>query len=59
MINKNLRLTRLLVLICGVLSTVLAFMIATIGGNLVQISTSLNGAFNGPNHRIIYFGMFF
>jgi solute carrier family 5 (sodium-coupled monocarboxylate transporter), member 8/12 len=46
--HKSLRTTKLLVLVCGLASTGLSFIISTLGGNLVNISTSLNGAFNAP-----------
>ena len=38
--KQNLRLTRLIAFICGILSTVLAFFISMIGGNLTQISSA-------------------
>ena len=46
--NKSTLTTKLLVLVCGVIATDIAFLVATIGGNLVQMNFSLNGSFNAP-----------
>ena len=39
---------KLLVLIMGAICTLFSILLSTIGGNLVQISVTLNGSFNGP-----------
>ncbi len=46
--NKSVKTTKLLVLFCGMISTLLAFLISSIGGNLIQVSLGLNGALNAP-----------
>ena len=57
--SKSLRTNKCLVLICGLCGTGLAFIISTVGGNLSQISTSLNGAFNSPIMGLFLLGMLF
>lgn len=57
--QKSLTVNKLLVLSCGVVATGLAFFIATIGGNLLQISTSFNGAFASPIMGLFLLGMLF
>lgn len=39
---------KILVVLCGAICTFLAFMVSNLGGNLVQISSTLNGSFNAP-----------
>lgn len=56
---QSLTINKLLVLACGVIGTCLAFAISVIGGSLVQISTSLNGAFNSPIMGLFLLGMLF
>jgi SSS family transporter len=46
--NKSTLTTKILVLICGVLATSLAFVVSTLGGNLIQMNFTLNGSFNAP-----------
>lgn len=55
---KSLTVNKLLVLAIGVVCTGLAFVVATVGGNLVAISTSLNGAFSAPLIGLFLLGMF-
>lgn len=55
---QSLAINKLLVLGIGVFCTGLTFVIATFGGNLIQISTSLNGAFASPTVGIFLLGMF-
>jgi SSS family transporter len=55
----SLRTNKLLVVACGLAATALAFAVSTVGGNLVQISTSLNGAFNSPIMGLFLLGMLF
>lgn len=57
--NQSLKVNKLLVLLCGVIATGLAFLISLIGGSLVQISTSINGAFNAPILGLFLLGMLF
>jgi Na+/proline symporter len=56
---KSLTTNKLLVLLCGLIGSGLAFFIATAGGNIMQISTSLNGAFNSPIMGLFLLGMLF
>ena len=56
---QSLRTNKLIVLVCGVISTALSFFISTIGGNLSQISSSLNGAFNAPIIGLFLLGLLF
>lgn len=56
--TKSLRANKIIVFVCGLLSTGLAFLISTLGGNLVQISTGLNGAFNAPIIGLFLLGLF-
>lgn len=56
---KSLTTNKILVLLCGMIGTGLAFIISTVGGNLMQISTSLNGAFNSPIMGLFLLGMLF
>lgn len=46
--NKMTLTAKILVIICGVVCTALALVVSQLGGNLVQISSTLNGAFNSP-----------
>jgi sodium-coupled monocarboxylate transporter 8/12 len=39
---------KILVILMGIVCTTFAILLSKIGGNLVQISVSLNGSFNGP-----------
>ncbi len=57
--SKSLNANKLIVLICGSISTGLSFAIATIGGNLTQISSSLNGALNSPMIGLFLLGILF
>ena len=57
--SQSLRANKLIVLICGSISTALSFAIATVGGNLTQISSSLNGALNSPMIGLFILGMLF
>lgn len=57
--SKSLRTNKIIVLVCGALSTGLAFIISTLGGNLTQISAGLNGAFNAPMLGLFLLGLFF
>ena len=57
--SKSLNANKLIVLACGVISTALSFLIATIGGNLTQISSSLNGALNAPIIGLFLLGILF
>jgi len=41
--NKATLTTKILVLFCGIIATGLAFLVSTIGGNLVTMNFSLNG----------------
>lgn len=54
-----MKTTKLLVLICGVISTLLAFFISQMGGNLIQISSGLNGSFNAPITGLFLLGACF
>jgi SSS family transporter len=56
---KSLRMNKLIVLACGIVSTGFAFLISSIGSNLNQISISLNGALNAPILGLFLLGMFF
>jgi Na+/proline symporter len=57
--SKSLNANKLIVLLCGSISTGLSFAIATIGGNLTQISSSLNGALNSPMIGLFLLGICF
>ena len=57
--SKSLRANKLIVLVCGVISTALSFLISTAGGNLIQISSSLNGALNAPIIGLFLMGILF
>ena len=57
--SKSLNTNKLIVLICGAISTALSFGIATVGGNLTQISSSLNGALNAPMIGLFLLGICF
>jgi sodium-coupled monocarboxylate transporter 8/12 len=46
--SKSVKTTKLLVLFCGIISTLFAFIISQLGGNLIQVSSGLNGSFNAP-----------
>jgi solute carrier family 5 (sodium-coupled monocarboxylate transporter), member 8/12 len=46
--NQSTLVTKFCVIIVGILSTIIAFLISTIGGNILTINFSLNGAFNAP-----------
>ena len=43
--SKSLTINKLIVLVCGSISTGLSFLISQIDGNLIQISSSLNAVF--------------
>ena len=55
----SLRTNKLLVIIFGLIDTGLAFMISKIGGGLLQISFSLNGAFVAPTLGLFILGSLF
>lgn len=57
--SKSLTTNKLIVLICGIIATSMSFYVASIGGNLVQISNSLSGAFNAPIMGLFLLSMFF
>ena len=46
--SRSLRITKLLVFLCGAICTLFAFTISTLGGNIFQISLGLLGAFGTP-----------
>ena len=46
--RKSTLTVKILVVIMGIICTTFAILLSKIGGNLVQISVSLNGSFNGP-----------
>ena len=57
--NKSTLTTKLLVFLCGALATGLAFLVSTIGGNLITMNFSLNGAFNAPIIGVFILGSCF
>jgi Na+/proline symporter len=57
--SKSLKANKIIVLICGSISTSLSFVIAIVGGNLTQISISLNGALNTPMIGLFLLGICF
>jgi sodium-coupled monocarboxylate transporter 8/12 len=57
--TQSLRTNKLIVLICGLVSTALSFAVSVIGGNLIQISSILNGAFVAPLTGLFVLGLFF
>ena len=57
--KQSLILTKLLVVICGIIDTGFAFLIATYGENLSQISSSLNGSFVAPTIGLFLLSAFF
>lgn len=57
--KKSLRANKIIVLICGLVCTCLSFLISTIGGNLTQISASINGALIGPIVGLFLLGLLF
>ncbi|RNA31745.1 sodium-coupled monocarboxylate transporter 2 [Brachionus plicatilis] len=56
---KSLTTTKMIVVICGILSTLFSFIIAAFGTNLQQISTSLNGAMISPILGLFVLGCLF
>ena len=46
--KNSLKWNKIIVLICGFISTGFGFVISTLGGNLIQISNSLYGAIIAP-----------
>lgn len=57
--NKSLRLNQLIVLVCGFVSTLFGYLISNIGGNMFQISSSVNGALTGPMIGLFLLGLVF
>ncbi|CAF0848078.1 unnamed protein product [Brachionus calyciflorus] len=57
--SKSLTTTKLVVVACGILSTLFSFIIASFGSNLAQISTSLNGAMISPILGLFVLGCLF
>jgi sodium-coupled monocarboxylate transporter 8/12 len=57
--KQSLKVTKLIALIFGVLSTSFAFIISTLGGNIIQVSFTLNGAFIAPILGIFILGCLF
>ena len=45
--NKSLRITKVLVIFCGIICTGMGFLISNLGSNLIQISSTINGALQG------------
>lgn len=56
---SSLRTNKLIALCCGLGSTGLAFLISRVGGNLIQISTSINAALQAPLLGMFLLGMLF
>ncbi len=54
---KSLTLNKLIVLVCGSICTGLSFLVSQIEGNLIQIGSSLNGAFFVPLTSLFVLGM--
>jgi len=57
--SKSVLTTKILVFICGFLSTAIAFMLAAIKGNLIILSSSLQGAFSAPIMGVFVLGSLF
>ena len=57
--RKSTITTKVLVLIVGILSTFLAYMLSTFGGNLIQMNFTLNGSFNAPILGVFVLGCLF
>ena len=57
--SKSVYTTILLVFVCGVVSTVFALLLALIQGNLIVLSSSLQGAFAAPILGVFILGCFF
>lgn len=57
--SKSTLTVKLLVLLFGCVCTLLAILISGLGGNLVQVSTTLNGSFNGPIIGLFILGCLF
>ena len=45
--KKSLRITKILVIICGIICTAMGFLISNLGSNLIQISSTINGSLQG------------
>ena len=57
--NQSLKTNKILVFIFGFIDTGFAFIISTFGGNLIQINSSLNGAFIAPIIGLFILAAFF
>jgi len=45
--NQSLIVTKILVVFCGIVCTCMGFLISNLGSNLIQISSTINGALQG------------
>jgi SSS family transporter len=57
--KKSTLTTKILVLLVGILSTLLAYILSAFGGNLIQMNFTLNGSFNAPILGVFILGSFF
>jgi len=57
--SKSVLTTKLLVFLCGFVSTTIAFLLAAIKGNLIILSSSLQGAFAAPIMGVFLLGSLF
>jgi sodium-coupled monocarboxylate transporter 8/12 len=57
--KKGLMVNKIIVLLSGVIILILTYVVAASGDNLVQLSGSLNGTFNGPITGLFVLSLFF
>ena len=57
--KKSLTLSKMIVIVCGLIGTLLSYLISISGNNLVQLNNSLNGTFNAPLIGLFILSMFF
>ena len=57
--KKSVKVTKVLVLLCGALDIGFAFVISTFSGNILQIGNSLNGSFLAPIIGLFLLGAMF
>jgi Na+/proline symporter len=57
--NQSAKTTKVIVLICGAICTGMSFLIATLGSNLIQISSTINGSLQAPIIGIFFLSSMF
>jgi Na+/proline symporter len=58
-VNRKLKINKITVAVCGLLSTLLCYAISASNLNLIQLNNTLNGTFNAPLIGLFCLSLFF